>query len=214
MKVANSALVVLLGVLGGCQFSTSGLPSSLEGEPSSGAEASSSGSPAPATEPSAPTAQSIAPASTTSNEPASNESSASTSSDATAQAPSEPAEAAPAHQTRTLTLAPDFSMRVVGVQGAGGENFYHEDGCVSWSSYEPDAIVTVSGRISMHISGASGSDTRLIVTGPGGDRCAAGVGAESAAVIAGEFEPGEYRVWMASMNRFSTVRGHITFAED
>jgi hypothetical protein len=126
-------------------------------------------------------------------------------------------------QSTALSLATGFSPNPTVVRGSAGGNRRAEDisgvrntptgPCVGYVGQTPNQQITLTNRFSnLEIRVESDQDTTLVIVGPGGVWCNDDSRGKNP-VIAGEWLPGDYRIWVGSY-RLGQLPPYRMFIED
>jgi hypothetical protein len=127
-----------------------------------------------------------------------------------------------AAQANTVSLNPGFgSMELRGTAGGGtamrdiaGRSNTSTGDCIGFADSQPDHILRLNaGFKDLTVLAQSGGDTTLVVKGPGGTWCNDDFQGKNAG-LDGQWQPGEYRVWVGTQGRNQSIGYTLRVTQD
>ena len=125
-------------------------------------------------------------------------------------------------QANTVSLNPGFGEREIsGTAGGGsalrdlaGRSSTSTGDCVGFSGTQPDHLLRLNANFQdLTVLVKSGADTTLLVKGPGGVWCNDDFQGKNAG-LDGQWQPGEYRVWVGTQGRNQSIGYTLRISQD
>jgi hypothetical protein len=127
-----------------------------------------------------------------------------------------------AAHANTVSLNPGFgSVELRGTAGGGtamrdiaGRSDTSTGDCIGFASGQPDHVLRLNaGFKDLTVLAQSGADTTLVVKGPGGTWCNDDFQGKNAG-LDGQWQPGEYRVWVGTQGRNQSIGYTLRVTQD
>jgi hypothetical protein len=127
-----------------------------------------------------------------------------------------------AANANTVSLNPGFgSIELKGTAGGGtpmrdiaGRSDTSTGGCIGFAGGQPDQVLRLNaGFKDLTVLAQSSADTTLVVKGPGGTWCNDDFQGKNAG-LDGQWQAGEYRVWVGTQGRNQSIGYTLRVTQD